>query len=66
MSMKPKTNRPGRPKTRSELKKTETLIVKVNPSEKQGFSDAANLAGIGLSSWVRELALANRLLRNLK
>ena len=43
---------------RSELQKamakTETLQIRITPTEKQGFSAAARLAGIPVSSWVRE------------
>jgi hypothetical protein len=34
--------------------KTTTLQIRLQPEEKQAFEEAANLAGIGLSSWVRE------------
>jgi hypothetical protein len=34
--------------------KTELLQIRVSDSEKQGFELAAVLAGISLSSWVRE------------
>jgi len=34
--------------------KTETLMIRVTDSEKEGFELAATLAGISLSSWVRE------------
>lgn len=34
--------------------KTETLQIRISDSEKEGFEIAAALAGISLSSWVRE------------
>lgn len=34
--------------------KQETIQIRVSPKEKQGFSQAAEAAGISLSSWVRE------------
>jgi hypothetical protein len=34
--------------------KTDNLLVRLSPAEKKGFSDAAELAGIPLSAWVRE------------
>ena len=34
--------------------KNEILQIRLSEQEKQGFLDAAELAGIPLSSWVRE------------
>ena len=34
--------------------KTESLLIRLTPSEKDGFIEATRLAGIPLSSWVRE------------
>jgi uncharacterized protein (DUF1778 family) len=34
--------------------KTMTIQIRLKPEEKQAFEEAAELAGIGLSSWVRE------------
>jgi hypothetical protein len=34
--------------------KTESLLVRISAREKEGFELAAALAGISLSSWVRE------------
>lgn len=34
--------------------KTENLQIRISDSEKEGFELAALLAGISLSSWVRE------------
>jgi uncharacterized protein (DUF1778 family) len=34
--------------------KIETLEIRVQPEEKRAFRDAAEIAGLSLSSWVRE------------
>lgn len=34
--------------------KTQVLQIRLSDAEKEGFQSAANLAGIKLSSWVRE------------
>lgn len=34
--------------------KRETLEVRLEPGEKEGFRAAADIAGIDLSAWVRE------------
>lgn len=36
------------------MAKAQVLQIRVSEAEKQGFSAAADLAGIPLSSWVRE------------
>lgn len=36
------------------MAKEQVLQIRLTAEEKQGFSDAAELAGIPLSSWVRE------------
>lgn len=36
------------------MDKSEVLQIRLTKSEKQGLEDAAELAGIPLSSWVRE------------
>lgn len=41
-------------KTGSGSRKAELLQVRLNAGEKQAFEDAAELAGIALSAWVRE------------
>jgi hypothetical protein len=43
---------PGRPKKAKKL--SEYLEVRVEAAEKQTFKDAADLAGIPVSTWVRE------------
>ncbi len=35
-------------------KLNEYLEIRVDPSEKQAFKDAADIAGIPMSAWVRE------------
>jgi len=42
----------GRPK--KSLKREEILNIRLQPLEKKAFSDAAKLAGIDVSAWVRE------------
>lgn len=34
--------------------KTETVEVRMRPEQKQAFREAAELAGIPLSAWIRE------------
>ncbi len=36
------------------MNKGQILQIRLTDAEKQGFQEAANLAGIPLSSWVRE------------
>jgi len=36
------------------MAKEQTIQIRVTEAEKRGFQDAADLAGIPLSSWVRE------------
>lgn len=44
----------GRPKKSSEAKQTESLPLRVRPMEKAAFQQCAELAGVSLSTWVRE------------
>jgi uncharacterized protein (DUF1778 family) len=44
----------GRPKKDADRTKAETLDVRIEPAEKQAFKDAADLAGLAVSAWVRE------------
>ena len=44
----------GRPLKEQDQLKNENILVRVEPDEKEAFKDAADLAGISLSSWVRE------------
>jgi hypothetical protein len=36
------------------MQKTDSLKLRLAPEEKQAFEEAARLAGIALSAWVRE------------
>ena len=44
----------GRPPKEPARTKSEYLDMRLAPAEKQGFRDAAELAGLDLSAWVRE------------
>ena len=44
----------GRPPKRSDHLKAEYLDIRLSATEKQAFRDAADLAGLDLSAWVRE------------
>ena len=44
----------GRPPKGPDRIKSEYLDMRLEASEKQAFRDAAELAGLDLSSWVRE------------
>jgi hypothetical protein len=46
--------RRGRPPKPPDRVKVDYLEIRVEAAEKQGFRDAADLAGLDLSSWVRE------------
>ena len=35
-------------------KKSEALLIRLTPQEKKGFQLSADIAGISLSSWIRE------------
>jgi hypothetical protein len=56
ISMKKNGNRPkrGRPPKQAGELRTEDLLVKLKVDEQEAFKDAAELAGVTLSSWVRE------------
>jgi antitoxin component of RelBE/YafQ-DinJ toxin-antitoxin module len=36
------------------MKKSESVLMRLDPEEKEAFKQAAELAGITLSSWIRE------------
>jgi antitoxin component of RelBE/YafQ-DinJ toxin-antitoxin module len=36
------------------MTKSESLKIRLGPEEKQAFQDAADLAGVALSTWIRE------------
>ena len=44
----------GRPRKSEAEKRPEYLDVRLDVFEKKSFKDAANLAGVPLSTWVRE------------
>jgi hypothetical protein len=54
MAKTPEKRRPGRPPKNSGDLKIEYLDVRLDAGEKEAFWDAANLAGVPLSVWVRE------------
>ena len=37
------------------MKKTSNVLIRVSDLEKQGFERAAEISGIGLSSWARQV-----------
>lgn len=52
--MKAKKARRGRPPLGSDEKKSETFLLRLEPGEKKGFEDAATVAGVKLSAWIRK------------
>jgi hypothetical protein len=44
----------GRPPKEPGQIKSEALLLRLGPDEKKGFADAANLAGVPLTVWMRE------------
>ncbi len=52
--MKTKPKRRGRPKKNSDAIQTESLDVRLVLAEKETFKEAAKLAGMPLSTWVRD------------
>lgn len=44
----------GRPPKGSGQTKSEALLLRLDPGEKKGFGDAAQLAGVPLTVWMRE------------
>jgi hypothetical protein len=51
---KTKKARRGRPPKGSGLAKSESILLRLEPREKAGFSEAAETAGAPLSVWIRE------------
>jgi hypothetical protein len=47
-------NKGGRPPKNPDELRNEDLLVKLQADEKEAFKDAAQLAGVPLSVWVRE------------
>jgi len=46
--------RRGRPPKGSADVKSESVLLRLDPSEKRGFEQAARIAGLPLSAWMRE------------
>jgi hypothetical protein len=46
--------RRGRPRKSSGKTKSISILLRLDPGEKQGFGEAANIAGIPLAVWIRE------------
>jgi uncharacterized protein (DUF1778 family) len=44
----------GRPNKKTEDKKLESLLIRLEKDEKQTFIDAAKISGSPLSAWARE------------
>jgi hypothetical protein len=44
----------GRPPKEADRLRNEALLVRVESTEKEAFKSAAELAGVPLSTWVRE------------
>ena len=44
----------GRPPKEADRLRDQPLLVRLESSEKKAFKDAAELAGVPLSTWVRE------------
>jgi hypothetical protein len=44
----------GRPRKGSGEAKSMSVLLRLDPGEKQGFTDAADYAGVPLSVWIRE------------
>ena len=44
----------GRPPVDPDLTKSQSLLLRLSPAEKQGFTDASVLAGVPLTVWIRE------------
>jgi hypothetical protein len=55
----------GRPPKEADRLRSESLLVRVESTEKEAFRSAADLAGVPLSTWVRE-RLRQIALRELK
>jgi hypothetical protein len=44
----------GRPPKEADRLRSESLLVRLETTEKEAFRDAADVAGVPLSTWVRE------------
>jgi len=54
LGMDTKQRKRGRPRKDPDRTKADYLDIRLGASEKQAFRDAAELAGLDLSAWVRE------------
>lgn len=52
--MKHEKQKRGRPRKSSEVAKSEGILLRLQPAEKQAFKEAAELSGAPLSVWIRE------------
>jgi hypothetical protein len=52
MSIKPPAQR-GRPPKQADRRKADYLDIRLEAAEKEAFRDAAEIAGLDLSAWVR-------------
>jgi hypothetical protein len=53
-TIRPMSRKAATARTRTKELRTKPLLVRLQPTEKEAFQDAAELAGIPLSTWVRE------------
>ena len=44
----------GRPPKADGQAKSESILLRLDPAEKAGFTEAANVAGLPLTVWMRE------------
>jgi hypothetical protein len=44
----------GRPRKSSGQTRSEGVLLRMQPLEKQGFAEAADIAGVPLAVWMRE------------
>lgn len=65
LAMKTDTSKRGRPRKTEDDRKSESLLLRLGSREKQGFADAARVAGIPLTVWIRE-RLRNASAKELK
>lgn len=49
-----KTRPRGRPPIPSDKRKSETVLLRLDTAEKMAFANAADLAGVSVSAWMRE------------
>jgi hypothetical protein len=54
VNMTTKEKRRGRPRKSSGQAKSESILLRLDPAEKEAFAAAASIAGAPLSVWIRE------------